>query len=239
MARGRHGLTDTILFSRWHGMRNRCYNKNAPDYQRYGALGVTICDEWLNDFKAFYNWSMANGFQESLTIDKDILCDRLGINPKIYSPNTCQWISREENLAYYRLTATGTMVAQYTIQGKYVASYEKIIDATKATGIEAPNISRAAAGKRSSAGGYQWLLLSNIEEAPTSITPQVLPIKGRPVRQIDAITGETLATFTSVTLATKALGRTNTSAIQKVCMKEVLPSGNTRDTAYGFRWEYI
>ena len=38
----------------WGGMKKRCYDKASKDYKNYGAKGVRICDEWLNDFETFY-----------------------------------------------------------------------------------------------------------------------------------------------------------------------------------------
>jgi hypothetical protein len=84
----------------WKAIKDRCYNPNVPTYPIYGGKGVTMCDEWINDPKAFVEWSINNGWEKGLVIDKDILSDKLGINPPIYSPQTCQWISTKSNVAY-------------------------------------------------------------------------------------------------------------------------------------------
>ena len=85
------------IYSRYSGIRQRCYNENSRSYKWYGAKGVTMCDEWLNDFYSFYNWCIKNGFKNELHIDKDKICNKLGIYPHIYSPQTCMFITLEEN----------------------------------------------------------------------------------------------------------------------------------------------
>ena len=84
----------------WTNMKDRCYNQNASGYEYYGGAGVTMCDEWLECFGCFECWAIRNGYREGLSIDKDILCDKLGIYPKIYSPDTCMFISKAENSSY-------------------------------------------------------------------------------------------------------------------------------------------
>ena len=66
--------------------------------KRYGAIGVTMCDEWKDDVEAFYDWCMANGWNTSLVLDKDIKCKELGINPAVYSPETISMITAQENV---------------------------------------------------------------------------------------------------------------------------------------------
>jgi hypothetical protein len=70
-------------------MRRRCLKENRPEYKNYGAQGIKVCQDWDNDFIAFYNWAMNNGYSDNLTIDR--------INPfGNYEPGNCRWITNQE-----------------------------------------------------------------------------------------------------------------------------------------------
>ena len=51
-------------------MKCRCYTVSSGAYFKYGAKGIRMCDEWKNDFMTFYNWALANGYSDELTIDR-------------------------------------------------------------------------------------------------------------------------------------------------------------------------
>lgn len=84
-----HHLSKTKIYQRWVKMKARCYNKNQKDYKYYGGRGIKVCDEWLDDFMNFYNWSVQNGYNENLTID------RINVNGD-YEPSNCRWATWKE-----------------------------------------------------------------------------------------------------------------------------------------------
>jgi len=99
-----HGLRKHKLYRTWAGIKDRCLNANTPMYKFYGALGVTMCDEWINDFKPFYDWCIANGWVEGMEVDKDLKPSQQNISARIYSPEMCSIISKVENNKYRKST---------------------------------------------------------------------------------------------------------------------------------------
>lgn len=82
----------------FHGMKQRCYDKNEKSYRWYGAKGIKICDEWIDNPKMFEEWSIQNGYNDDLTIDR---IDE----DKDYSPDNCRWITGLENTKYKSTTS--------------------------------------------------------------------------------------------------------------------------------------
>lgn len=77
------------LYRIWIGVKTRCYNTNSANYKYYGAKGIIVCNEWLHDFQAFYDWAIANGYKDGLTLDRKD-------NSKGYSPENCKWSTMKE-----------------------------------------------------------------------------------------------------------------------------------------------
>lgn len=92
-AKSTHGLSkqngkNTRLFRIWLGIKTRCYNKNVPEYARYGGRGIKLCEEW-HSFPVFCQWAYSAGYSETLSID------RINNNGD-YCPQNCRWATAKE-----------------------------------------------------------------------------------------------------------------------------------------------
>lgn len=75
------------LYSIYRAMWRRCYNKNAPDYARYGGKNIYISKEWLgiDGFTRFKEYMGEKPFHKA-TIDR--INSRKG-----YEPGNVRWAS--------------------------------------------------------------------------------------------------------------------------------------------------
>lgn len=123
-----HRKSNTRLYGIWRTMKTRCYNQSYDSFHRYGGRGITICDEWLNDFQSFYDWAMENGYSDDLTID------RIDNNGN-YEPSNCRWATAKEQSNNTRRNVriefngeSHTMAEWSKILGiKYITLYKRIV----------------------------------------------------------------------------------------------------------------
>lgn len=110
------------LYAAWNRMIRRCNNPKDPKYYAYGARGISVCEEWQINYEAFYKWSLENGYQIGLWIER---ID----NDGNYCPDNCRWTTREEQM---NNTRRNRFIC-YNQQTKTLAQWCKTLDLCYAT----------------------------------------------------------------------------------------------------------
>lgn len=87
--RAKHNGCGTRLYNIWLDMKARCKNNKSINWHLYGGRGITICEEWENDFSVFCDWALKNGYNDNLQLD------RIN-NDGNYEPSNCKWSTRSE-----------------------------------------------------------------------------------------------------------------------------------------------
>lgn len=87
------------LFGTWTGMIQRCYDPGSVGYKNYGAKGVHVSNEWLEFVRFAEDAMLLPGYAnkalnpDAYQLDKDAMGDGFR-----YSKETCQWLTRQENI---------------------------------------------------------------------------------------------------------------------------------------------
>jgi len=120
-----HGLLGTEVYNSWSGIIQRCTNPNCKDYKRYGAIGVTIADEWRHDLLAF-----AAYVGEKPPDDIKYTVGRID-NTLGYVPGNIRWETVDQqtrNRGLSCLNNTGhNGVTQYSTVSKHGKTYNYIV----------------------------------------------------------------------------------------------------------------
>ena len=86
----------------WEGMLKRCYS-DEKYFDHYN--GCKVCDRWLCFANFLEDAPKLPGYDEMIAhpeikyqLDKDELQANVPVEQRIYSPETCQWVTQQKNL---------------------------------------------------------------------------------------------------------------------------------------------
>lgn len=131
------------LYPIWQSMKTRCNNPNDPRYPLYGGNGVRVCEEWNNNFHAYRDWALSNGWKPGTQIDKDKKAQEAGVEAKMYSPEWCSILTAAQNS---RLTENTKLTIEQVLEiRKAKGSAAKI---AKPYGISREHVRNIRLGKK-------------------------------------------------------------------------------------------
>ena len=120
-----------ILARKWKSMMERCYKPSTSSYKNYGALGVKVCDQWqtLEGFLGTINtvqfYDKFYRAPHCYVLDKDLKQFNIPKNQRVYSPETCIFLSYidNDNLAIKEKHQPGEYYGIREKDGKYTVIF--------------------------------------------------------------------------------------------------------------------
>ena len=147
------------IYRRWSDMLRRCYSEKCTDFKTYGGRGVYVSEDWLNfenyknDMEKKENYDKLIKDPKNWHIDKDLS------GKNYYSNETTQIIRSVDNLKESNKRSRINKIRKinmYDLEGKFIRTYDSIIDCSKEYNIDTSCISRCCRGKQKTAGGYTF-----------------------------------------------------------------------------------
>ena len=85
------GKENKLMYARYKNMKKRCYNSSSPNYKYYGAIGIKVCDRWMeSNGQGYINFCNDMGPRPGpeYSLDrKDCFGD--------YAPENCRWVTAD------------------------------------------------------------------------------------------------------------------------------------------------
>lgn len=110
-----HGMTNTPEFGAWSQMKKRCLNPAHKSYPSYGGRGITVCEEWRDDFAAFFAHI---GPRPSASHSLDRIRNDDG-----YMPGNVRWATRSVQMSNRRVSVTAVIDGETMSAAQIAARY--------------------------------------------------------------------------------------------------------------------
>ncbi|MCY7451806.1 hypothetical protein MCZ47_16320 [Bacillus altitudinis] len=151
-------------YSVWSSMLARCYDKSSSGYPNYGGAGVSVCERW-HSFELFLKDIVRiEGFDKDLfskgllELDKDIKQFDLSKNKRVYSADTCCFVSREIN-SKYRDTKNAKLLFKATSPSGESFTVSGLRPFAAKHGLHRPIIKKCLRGERADYNGWTFELI--------------------------------------------------------------------------------
>ncbi|MBR6474019.1 MAG: hypothetical protein IKS98_01030 [Lachnospiraceae bacterium] len=120
-----HGMRHAKVYHVWLDLKNRCDNPNNKRYVNYNGRGIKVCDEWKDNFEAFYEYvsQLPNFGKPGYSIDR--IDNNAG-----YKPGNVRWATSYEQV----------MNRSNTIRINYHGKETTLPELVKSSGIKYPTL---------------------------------------------------------------------------------------------------
>lgn len=149
-------------------MLSCCYDCKNKSYRYYGEKGVTVCKRWHNfqtfceDIKNLPGYEEWKNSDFLYALDKDILCDKKDIIPKIYSKDTCQFIEISENSRLSEKRSTGLVYEAKRLKDNYIENFKNIAEFSRKYNLNTGSINGCLIGKFRQTKGWSFKVIRQL-----------------------------------------------------------------------------
>lgn len=167
-------FTAHFLYGRWKSMMSRCYNTKDVSYPNYGAKGITVCDRWYNFSNYVDDVILLEGYNEELVKTRKLQLDKDVINreAKIYSPETCKWVTQSENTKEMNKRVKQKLSIATRLSDGYSEEFYNITEFCNLYNIPCiSSVSTCLLGKRNDYFGWKFEYKENPIKYKQSNTP--------------------------------------------------------------------
>ena len=134
-------------YTAWSAMISRCYYRVEEFNPSY--TNVTVCERWhsfqnfcedIENLEGYKNWKNNKEYE----LDKDMMCSKLNMTSKIYSPKTCAFIKRSLNNSkeYKHLNLTGLLYIAHRVKDGYEEEFKNQSEFARKYELTTSNISK-------------------------------------------------------------------------------------------------
>jgi hypothetical protein len=122
------GMANHPLYKVFTTMVRRCYLPTDKAFKWYGARGIKICQEWIDNRDTFYEWALplwGAGLQ----------IDRID-NDGDYKPDNCRFVTCQENSHNRRgfvLDHRRAQIRELYSKGEKIARIARLYDISRPT----------------------------------------------------------------------------------------------------------
>jgi hypothetical protein len=103
MLRSKHGYSRTKAYRAWQDAKARCYNEESTEFIRYGAKGISMSDEFLNNPEAWceYLGNPPDNTSRKWSVDRIDSC-------KGYERGNLKWATADTQARNHRKSSNNT-----------------------------------------------------------------------------------------------------------------------------------
>jgi hypothetical protein len=128
--RENHGLSNSREYKIWAGMKKRCENPASPNWDKYGGVGIKVCERWSKSFLAFHE-DMGPSPSRDHSIDR--IDNALG-----YFKENCRWATKKEQA----INRKSTIYLELHGEKKIIQEWIEIYDAPTTSNLVIQRLKR-------------------------------------------------------------------------------------------------